>query len=214
MVLLEPVVAQRASLTLQADLQEANANTGIVVAKGNVRLEYPAYKMTAKANQAIYAERQGSITLTGDVVIERQGRDQLKAEKITYYVKENRLRAEPAEGQQVVGSYVIQSEGSGKASIRSDLQEANTLTGEITATGNIRLEYPTRQIIATAQKATYSNKDRTILMQGNVSILQQGSNTLQAESITYAIDESRFLAVPSSGKQVRATYSIPPSPTP
>ncbi|WP_218079455.1 LptA/OstA family protein [Anthocerotibacter panamensis] len=206
-----PVLAQNSSLTINSDIQEANSITDVVVARGNVRVEYSARQLTARAKQAIYDGRKGTITLIGEVTIEQWGRDQLQAAKITYFLNENRIKAEPLEGQQVTGTYNFTAGSQDTASIRSDLQEANTALGTVTATGNIRFEFPARQIVATAQKATFNNKDRTIVMQGGVSILHQGVNTVQAESVTYAIDESRFIAAPSSGKQVRATYSIPDS---
>jgi len=207
-----PLLAQ--SLTINADVQEANAGTEVVVAKGNVRLEYPARQLTARSKQATFDARQGKVTLIGNVVVDQKGRDQLVAEKITYFLKENRLRAEPLVGQQVTGTYAMKQDAKSSAVFQSDLQEANSNTGIVVATGNIRFEYPARQIVATAQKATFNNKERTIVMEGNVSVQQQGGNTMQAESVTYAIDESRFLAAPTTGKQVRATYTLPPDKTP
>ncbi|WP_287128140.1 LptA/OstA family protein [Candidatus Cyanaurora vandensis] len=203
-----PVQAQSNNLTIRSDVQEANSGTGVVVARGNVLLEYPSRQLTARAKQAIYNGRQGTVLLIGNVVVDQRDRDQLSAEKITYYLRENRLKAEPPTGQQVTGSYNISEGSKTNATFSSDVQEATA--GVVTATGNIRFEYPARQIIATAQKATFNNKERTVVMQGNVSVLQQGGNTIQAESVTYAIDESRFIAAPTTGGQVRATYTLPP----
>jgi lipopolysaccharide export system protein LptA len=206
-----PVWAQDNGLTITADLQEANANTRIVTAKGNVRLAYPAKQLTARAQRATYDERKGTVTLTGSVMVEQLGRNRLNAQKITYFIKENRVKAEPTAGEQVTGNYTTVTETgkeSGVLAIRADRQEANST--QVVANGNIRLDYPARQIVATAQKATYNTKERTIVMEGNVSVLQQEGNTLQGESITYSLAESRFIASPSGGKQVKAVYTLPP----
>ena len=43
----------------------------------------------------------------------------------------------------------------GSITIRSDSQEANSGTGIITAIGNVRINYPARQIQATSAQAQY-----------------------------------------------------------
>ncbi|OLP18066.1 hypothetical protein BST81_13645 [Leptolyngbya sp. 'hensonii'] len=97
--------------------------------------------------------------------------------------------------------------------LRSDIQEANAKTGVITARGNVQINYPARQIQATAAQAQYFSRERRIVLTGNVYVLQQG-NSLRGEVITYLIDEGRFVAVPATEQQVEATYIvIDPEPT-
>ena len=50
-------------MTLLADVQEANAVTGVVTARGNVQIFYPARNMQATAVQAQYYSREGRIVL-------------------------------------------------------------------------------------------------------------------------------------------------------
>jgi lipopolysaccharide export system protein LptA len=92
--------------------------------------------------------------------------------------------------------------------LRADMQQANAKTGIITANGNVQLSYPARQIQATANAANYYSRERRIVLSGNVYVLQAGSS-LRAETITYLIDEGRFVALPQSQKQVEATILIP-----
>lgn len=92
--------------------------------------------------------------------------------------------------------------------LRADMQQANAKTGVITANGNVQLSYPARQIQATANAANYYSRERRIVLSGNVYVLQAGSS-LRAESITYLIDEGRFVALPQNQKQVEATILIP-----
>jgi len=106
----------------------------------------------------------------------------------------------------------------GTITLRSDIQEANSLTGVITAPGNVQIDYPARQIVATAAQAQYFSNEQRIILSGNVVILQEG-NTLRAEVVTYLIDEGRFVALPDPDNQVEATYLVPasdasPSPAP
>jgi lipopolysaccharide export system protein LptA len=105
--------------------------------------------------------------------------------------------------------------GDGRAlTVRSDVQEANSQTGVVTARGNVQIDYPSRQIQATAAQAQYFSRERRIVLTGNVYVLQQG-NSLRGESITYLIDEGRFVATPKAEQQVESIYIVsdPEAPT-
>ncbi|MBF2025961.1 MAG: OstA family protein [Oscillatoriales cyanobacterium C42_A2020_001] len=97
--------------------------------------------------------------------------------------------------------------------LRSDIQEANAKTGVITARGNVQIYYPARQIQATAAQAQYFSRERRIILTGDVYVLQQG-NSLRGETITYLIDEGRFVALPQAPKQVEAIYILQEAPSP
>ena len=86
--------------------------------------------------------------------------------------------------------------------------EANSNTGVVTAIGNVRIDYPSRQIYATSAQAQYYSKEQRIVLSGNVDVLQEG-NTLRAETITYLISEGRFVATPGANEQVEAVYILP-----
>jgi lipopolysaccharide export system protein LptA len=98
--------------------------------------------------------------------------------------------------------------------VRSDIQEANSQTGVVTARGNVQIDYPARQIRATAAQAQYFSRERRIVLSGNVYVLQNG-NSLRGETITYLIDEGRFVALPRSERQVESIYLVndPEAPT-
>lgn len=97
--------------------------------------------------------------------------------------------------------------------LRSDIQEANAKTGVVTARGNVQINYPSRQIQATAAQAQYFSKERRIVLSGNVYVLQQG-NSLRGETVTYLIDEGRFVALPSPPRQVESIYLVQDATTP
>jgi lipopolysaccharide export system protein LptA len=101
-----------------------------------------------------------------------------------------------------------QTADSGQAlTLRADVQEANAVTGVITARGNVQINYPARQIQATAVQAQYYSRERRIVLTGDVYVLQAG-NSLRGEVITYLVDEGRFVALPDSGQQVESIYLI------
>jgi lipopolysaccharide export system protein LptA len=100
-----------------------------------------------------------------------------------------------------------QTQDSRPLSVRADVQEYNSKTGVVTARGNVQVLYPSRQIQGTAAQAQYFSRERRIVMSGNVYILQQG-NSLRGETITYLIDEGRFVALPKSNKQVESVYIV------
>lgn len=119
---------------------------------------------------------------------------------------------------------VARSQTAGNAlTVRSDIQEANSETGVITARGNVQFYYPARQIQGTAAQAQYFSRERRLVLTGNVYVLQEG-NSMRAEIMTYLIDEGRFIATPESNQQVESIYlvteseqknqsgSVPPGP--
>lgn len=91
--------------------------------------------------------------------------------------------------------------------VRSDIQEANSETGIVTARGNVKIYYPARQIQATATQAQYFSKERRLVLTGNVYVLQNG-NSMRAESMTYLIDQGHFIATPRDEQQVESIYII------
>ena len=95
----------------------------------------------------------------------------------------------------------------GSITIRSDSQEANSETGIITARGNVQINYPARKIQATAAQAQYYSRERRLVLNGNVFLIQAG-NSMRAETMTYLIDEARFIATPKSNRQVESTYIV------
>lgn len=91
--------------------------------------------------------------------------------------------------------------------INSDVQEANSQTGIFTARGNVQMNYPARQIQATAAQAQYFSQERRVVLSGDVYILQQG-NSIRGENVTYLIDEGRFIATPKANQQVQSIYIV------
>ncbi len=94
------------ALRIRADSQEANATTGVIVARGNVGITYPAENVQAQAQLATYFTREQRIVLEGQVLI-TQDQNQLRAEKVTYLVETGEIQAEPQGGDQVESVYVF-----------------------------------------------------------------------------------------------------------
>ena len=102
---------------------------------------------------------------------------------------------------------LAQSGQTGAITLKSDVQESNAETGIITAKGNVQINYPARQIQATAAQAQYFSRERRLILTGDVYVIQAG-NSMRAEKMTYLIDEGRFIATPQSDRQVESTYII------
>ena len=108
----------------------------------------------------------------------------------------------------VIGNATAQGQGRRALTLRADVQQANARTGVITARGNVQLNYPARQIQATAAQAQYFSREHRIVLSGNVYVLQEG-NSLRAETVTYLIDEGRFVALPLAKQQVESIILVP-----
>ena len=91
--------------------------------------------------------------------------------------------------------------------VRSDIQEANSETGVVTARGNVQFFYPARKIQGTSAQAQYFSRERRLVLTGNVYVLQEG-NSMRSETMTYLIDEGRFIATPESAQQVESIYLV------
>ncbi len=100
------------------------------------------------------------------------------------------------------------SEAGRVLTVRSDIQEADAKTGIVTARGNVQINYPSREIQATAAQAQYFSRERRIVLSGDVYVLQRG-NTIRGETITYLIDQGIFVATPKVNRQVESVYIIP-----
>lgn len=107
--------------------------------------------------------------------------------------------SQSAKGQTPTDSRALQ--------LSADVQEANSQTGVFTARGNVQINYPARQLQATAAQAQYFSRERRMVMNGDVYILQQG-NSIRGETVTYLIDEGRFIATPKANSQVESIYIV------
>ncbi|NJL97965.1 MAG: hypothetical protein HC818_03715 [Synechococcaceae cyanobacterium RM1_1_27] len=93
-------------------------------------------------------------------------------------------------------------------SIRADSQEANANTGVVTAVGNVTVSYPAEQVTARSQRLTYYTREQRIVLEGGVSISQE-QNQLQAETVTYLVEQGTISAEPAAGQQVETIYVFP-----
>lgn len=219
---LQTAIAQTSSnnraLSINAEQQEYNSKNEVFTARGNVEISYPARQMKATAAQAQFFNRQSQIDLSGGVYIVQNGTNSIRGEKASYLINEGRFIATPKRGSQVVSTYAVDNTNTNARNqasadnrpltIRADLQEYNSNTEIATGRGNVQLSYPGRQIKATAAQAQFFNRERRIILSGGVYILQEGKNSIRGETVTYLIDEGRFVATPKSGGQVESIYIL------
>ncbi|NJL39995.1 MAG: DUF4115 domain-containing protein [Leptolyngbyaceae cyanobacterium SM1_4_3] len=72
-------------------------------------------------------------------------------------------------------------------SLQSDVQQIDPDTGTLTATGNVRLTYPERQLEGFAEQIQYFEDQGLLILTGNARLTQQGE-TLEGEQITCRTD--------------------------
>lgn len=90
----------------------------------------------------------------------------------------------------------------GVVTIESDRQQADNATGIITATGNVRIVYPDRKVVATARQAQYFSREARVVLSGDVQVLQESGHRLLAEQVVYDVSQERVDARPIPGLQV------------
>ena len=113
-----------------------------------------------------------------------------------------------ADGMVVPTAPISAEEPSGLVTVESDLQQADNVTGVVTATGNVRITYPVKQVQATARQAQYFTKEERIILIGDVEVTQDGGNRLKAERVTYLVLEDRLIADPATEDQVFSKFKL------
>jgi lipopolysaccharide export system protein LptA len=98
--------------------------------------------------------------------------------------------------------------------IESDSQKADNVTGIVTATGNVRITYPAKGMVATARQAQYYSKEGKLVLLGDVDVIDSEGQRIRAEKITYRLDNERIVAEPQAGRQVTSRLKIRQSAAP
>ena len=96
----------------------------------------------------------------------------------------------------------------GLLTIESDQQSANSGTGVITASGNVRLVHSDRGLVANGRQAQFFSKEQRIVLSGDVDVVQTDGHTLHADQITVLLDEQRTVATTEAGNQVLSTWNL------
>ena len=108
--------------------------------------------------------------------------------------------------------------GGSMVTIESDQQLADNRTGIVTATGNVRITYPERGLVATARQAQYFSREARLVLSGDVEVIDGDGQRIRAERLVYRLDSERLQAEPIAGRQVVSKLRLqPPSgsgPTP
>ncbi|MEB3271109.1 MAG: hypothetical protein VKJ44_05625 [Synechococcus sp.] len=92
--------------------------------------------------------------------------------------------------------------GAGLVTIESDRQQADNSSGVITASGNVRITYPERRLVATARQAQYFSREGRLVLSGDVDVIDADGQRIRAERLVYRLDSGRLLASPAQGQQV------------
>ncbi len=99
----------------------------------------------------------------------------------------------------------------GLVTIESDVQQGDNQTGVVTATGNVKITYPDRGMVATSRQAQYFTKEGRLVLSGDVDVVDGQGQRIRAERLVYNLDQERLVAQPAAGQQVksRLRLSIP-----
>ena len=106
------------------------------------------------------------------------------------------------------GSPSAPVEDGGLITIESDIQNADSVTGVFTAIGNVRIVYPARGIVATSRQAQYFSKEDRVVLTGDVDVIRDGENSMQAERVVYLLEEEQAVAEPRPAAQVFTSVQL------
>ena len=102
--------------------------------------------------------------------------------------------------------------GGGLVTIESDTQQADNRTGVVTATGNVRITYPDRRLIATSRQAQYFTREGRLVLSGDVDVIDADGQRIRAERLVYRLDSERLVAIPGQGRQVYSRLRLQTQP--
>jgi lipopolysaccharide export system protein LptA len=111
--------AQGRPLQIRSDVQEYDAKTKVVTARGNVQMLYSARGIQATAAQAQYFSNEQQIVLSGNVYILQQGVNSIRGERVTYLIDQGRFIAQPQSGRQVESIYLVNDASNNQSSTQA-----------------------------------------------------------------------------------------------
>jgi lipopolysaccharide export system protein LptA len=100
----------------------------------------------------------------------------------------------------------------GMVTIESDRQQADNRTGILTATGNVRITYPDRRMVATSRQAQYFSRQGVLVLTGDVDVIDAEGQRLRGERVVYRVDSERLQADPQAGRQVFSRFRLQQAP--
>lgn len=100
----------------------------------------------------------------------------------------------------------------GMVTIESDSQQADNRTGIVTATGNVRITYPDKRMVATSRQAQYFSKEGRLVLSGDVDVVDEDGQRIRAERMVYRLDDERLVAEPPAGRQVYSRLRLQTRP--
>jgi lipopolysaccharide export system protein LptA len=124
------------------------------------------------------------------------------------------MRGSPAESKPPAGATPPSPAAGGLVTIESDLQQADNQTGIVTATGNVKITYPDKGMVATSRQAQYFSKEGRLILIGDVDVVDSDGQRIRAERLVYQLDQERLIAQPSEGKQVTSKLRLSSGSTP
>ena len=88
-------------LVIESEFQSSINNRGYVIAEGDVLFSHNNFGIKAKSKNATYNTREEIIVLSGEVDVIQKNGNRLIADRVTYFINEQRIVALPLINQQV-----------------------------------------------------------------------------------------------------------------
>jgi lipopolysaccharide assembly outer membrane protein LptD (OstA) len=164
------LAAQDTKLT--ADRLRFHWDVNEAEAEGAVVLTQP--ERTAKAGKVVYSEARGVIELTGDVEVEQRSGE---------WLVDSGVAEKPRDADAVKAL---------RSPVRlwADRLVVRLETRDMEATGRVKVEQEGR--LATGDRATYAQRDQTIVVSGNVRMREADGSWLRADRVVIAIADETF----------------------
>ena len=181
----EETIVTAARIAFRWDVNEAEANTNVVIRQRD---------KTAWADKATYSEKADQMVLIGRVILEQQSGEWLTREGVVPTPRDPSARDALASFTRLECRRLTMS-----------LRE-----GDLVAEGPLNVTQKNRS--ATGDRATYTEADRRLVVTGNVRILEADGRRLQADRAVISLADETFEA--EGNVQTEFTMRRAPTPTP
>jgi lipopolysaccharide export system protein LptA len=88
------------------------------------------------------------------------------------------------------------------------MQQGDNQTGVVTATGNVKITYPDKGMVATSRQAQYFSKEGRLVLSGDVDVIDNQGQHIRADRLIYNLDQERLVAQPIAGQQVKSKIRL------
>ena len=90
----------------------------------------------------------------------------------------------------------------GNLLIESDIQSRDSVSGVITAIGNVKINYPDKGLFARSKQAQYFSSEEIVVLTGEVDVVRKDGSSIHTDRLVYRLKEDKLISDSTPGTKV------------